>query len=257
MPLPRISQRLLLSISLLASLGACASPEERAAKRQLKLERQEQKAQRIVDRANNKKEQAVTDPVARQKSAPDELLKAFASCDSAMFKVAAQYKAELAAYWPIATKGDIGNILVPDRGSPDKHFVAARNTPTMLNLPISGYFDEVMTLGTASSPNYWWGFFTPLSPRDTYRILSLRLPELKRIRADKDGAYVRLDRWDGNTWRRMSNPSSFHGMPTDTAERVLIIDKSDQAAYPGTRIACSLQGPVPATTLQSLRPDLQ
>ena len=257
MPLPRTTQRLLLSISLLALLGACASPEERAAKRQLKLERQQEKAQRIVDRANDKKDQAVTDPVARQKAAPDELLKAFANCDASMFRIASQYKAELDGYWPIGTKGDIGNILVPDRGSPDKHFVASRNNPTMLNLPISGYFDEVMTLGTVSSPNYWWGFFTPLSPRETYRILSLRLPELKRLRADKDGAYVRLDRWDGTNWRRMSNPASFHGIPTDTAERVLIIDKSDQAAYPGTRIACSLQGPVPPATLLLLRPDLQ
>lgn len=257
MPLPRTTQRLLLSLSLLALLGACASPEERAAKRQLKLERQQQKAQRIVDRANDKKDQAVTDPVARQKAAPDELLKAFANCDGAMFKVAAQYKAELSAYWPIATKGDIGNILVPDRGSPDKHFATAKNSPAMLSLPVSGYFDEVMTLGTASSPNYWWGFFSPLTPKEAYRILSLRLPELKRLRADKDGAYVRLDRWDGANWRRVANAANYRGAATETAERVLIIDKSDQAAYPGTRIACSLQGPVPAATLLLLRPDLQ
>ncbi|MFL9923313.1 hypothetical protein PQR62_03480 [Herbaspirillum lusitanum] len=251
-------KRAALTLATLALLSACATPEERAAKRELKQQRQEVKAQAILDRANARTGEAAVkaEPkLVNGRGAPlENVFTAFAACNASLFKTGKQFATELEPLFPMSIKNDLAYIKVNDRKAAS--VVAIGSPANVFGVPVSAYFDQITPV-PGSSDMLSWGFFSPMAPQDVVKSLSPYVLELKNLSKDINLQFIRLEIYDGKFWRRTSQLAKYRGMLSTTAQRSLTVAPSDNPAFPGTRIACSLQGKTTPDIVNILRPDLQ
>lgn len=185
----------------------------------------------------------------------DPLLRAFTRCDAGFFQALKADAAALDGVAPIQANQTIAAIAVPERTADDRNFVRFGKPLTAGAVEMTAYFDEISHGGT-SGDFYFWGFFSPMSPQAVAQRLAPSVADAERLVRVDEATYVRLEIHDGKDWRKIASPKAFHGAPGKRVERALIIEPSDNPAFAGTRISCSLQGAITERLLQQERPDL-
>ena len=188
----------------------------------------------------------------------DELLAAHAACNGAEFAVLAQNADQLAVMMPLSKNGDVATIRVPDRREKGRRTVRFRASVPALGLTLVGFSDEYDAFGPELQ-FLFWGFLVKEDVATVARALMPHVPNSDRMARDPDGNFVRLELFDGERWREVPDPLAYAGIPGQFVERAYIIERSKDPAFPGTRIACSLQGPVGKwpDVLPTARPDLR
>lgn len=181
----------------------------------------------------------------------EQSLRAFALCDGSFFK---RLKVDLANNTqaiPVATKGDISWIKVPDR---KKHNTVVFKTPiTMTGLQLVSYFDENLSMKDFGQ-FYYWGFNVNGDIDDVVKQFKTLTKDGARIVADGD-AFARLDvNIGGQGWKPV-NPVSGTIPGKGRAERILLFEKHEHQAGV-VRVSCSLQGDIAAEMLRTIRPDI-
>lgn len=181
----------------------------------------------------------------------EESLRAFALCDGSFFK---RLKVDLASNTqaiPVATKGDISWIKVPDR---TKHNSVAFKTPiTMTGLQLVAYFDENLSMKDFGQ-FYYWGFNVNGEINNVVQQFKTLTKDGARIVADGD-AFARLEvNIGGQGWKPV-NPVSGTIPGKGRAERILLFEKHEHQAGI-VRVSCSLQGDISAEMLRTIRPDI-
>lgn len=181
----------------------------------------------------------------------EQSLRVFALCDGSFFK---RLKADLANNTqaiPVATKGDISWIKVPDRKK--NNTVAFASPVSVSGLELVSYFDENLSM-EGFGQFYYWGFNVKGDIDDVVKQFKTLTKDGARIVADGD-AFARVDvNIGGQGWKPV-NPVSGTIPGKGRAERILLFEKHEHQAGV-VRVSCSLQGDVTAGILRTIRPDI-
>lgn len=254
----------LLAASAVLLVSACATPEERMAKLQIRQQQLELRAQQINERraarvnetssggtVTEVSAQAVTDldtPLAN-------VVKALANCDATLPATLKQFATQLEPQVPVVIKTHGASFSVPDRTALGRSSVAVAGQAQVFGLPISGVFDEATIIG-GNTEKLSWGFYSPEPVSAVSSVLGARIAGYKQVRHDVGGALLRMDIYDGRNWRRTTRFDYFRNQSRIAGERVFAIDASRDPAFPGTRVSCSVRGTQLKELLPVLRPDL-
>jgi hypothetical protein len=188
----------------------------------------------------------------------EELLAAHAACDGSEFAVLAKHADQFADKMPILRKDVVATIPVPDRREKGQRTVRFRAGLPAFDVTVIGFSDEYDAYGPELQ-FLFWGFLAKEDVATVARALMPHVPNSDRMKRDSDGNFVRLEVFDGERWRDVPDPLAYAGIPGQFVERAYIIERSKDPRFPGTRISCSLQGPVGkwADVLPTARPDLR
>lgn len=188
----------------------------------------------------------------------DDLLTAHAACDGTEFAALARNADLLDGKVPVVRKGAVAAIPVPDRREKGKRTVRFRAPLPVLGITLTGYSDEYDAFGPELQ-FLFWGYLVKEDVGTVARALMPHARNSDRMKRDPEGNFVRLELFDGERWREVPDPLAYAGIPGQFVERAYIIERSDDPAFPGTRVSCSLQGPVGKwpDVLSTVRPDLR
>jgi hypothetical protein len=254
----------LLAASTVLLVSACATPEERMAKLQIKQQRLELRAQKINERRNARMNETTTagTGIDRTMQAVTDLdtplanvLKAIGNCDATLPLTLKQFVTQLEPQIPVVIKTNGASFSVADRATPGRSSAATASQTQVFGLPVSGFFDEATIIG-GNTEKVSWGFYSPESITAVSATLGTRIPTYKQVRQDVGGAMLRMDIYEGRNWRRTTRFDYFRNQPKIAGERVFAIDASRDPAFPGTRVSCTVRGTQLKDLLPVLRPDL-
>ncbi|EJN09294.1 hypothetical protein [Herbaspirillum sp. YR522] len=258
------SNKWLLAASAVLLVSACATPEERMAKLQIKQQQLELRAQQINERRAARMNDtsgtgAVGDGSAQAVTDLDtplgNVIKALASCDASLPATLKQFVTQLAPQVPVVAKANGASLGVADRAIPGRSSVPVAGQAQVMGVPVSGFFDEATIIG-GQPEKISWGFYSPASVATVSSVLGARIAGYKQVRQDVGGAMLRMDIYDGRNWRRTTRFDYFRNQSKLAGERVFAIDVSRDPAFPGTRVSCSVRGTQLKELLPVLRPDL-
>ena len=188
----------------------------------------------------------------------DDLLSAHAACEGTEFAILARNAERFADKMPILRKDGVATIPVPDRREKGKRTVRFREGLPAFGVTLVGFSDEYDAFGPELQ-FLFWGFLVKEDVGTVARALTPHVRNSDRMKRDPEGNFVRLEVFDGDRWREVPDPLAYAGIPGQFVERAYIIERSDDPAFPGTRVSCSLQGPVDKwpEVLPKARPDLR
>jgi len=185
----------------------------------------------------------------------EEVLQTFTACNGEFFYSIKNNKGSISKLSPLVENEKSASFSVENRAVSGKNVVNFSSSVDAFGLHFLGYFDEVTSI-TLKEQYYYWGFFVAESPDEVRSRLETYIKsheQLKKV----DGAFSRLEMHDGKNWVSVESPQQFSGKtPGSYVERVFLIEKSDNDKFPGTRLSCSIQGPVTDIVIADARPDL-
>jgi hypothetical protein len=185
----------------------------------------------------------------------EDVLHAFAACNGEFFYSLKTNSESVSGVTKVKEGTRSASIVVESRRIKGKQSVRFTRPIDAYSLHLTGYFDEA----SAESPKeqfYYWGFFVAEKPADVRQRLGSHIKDVELLKVDGLG-FVRLDMHDGQKWISIESPQQHSGtVPGRYIERVLLIEESDDPAFPGTRLSCSIQGPVSDIVLSDIRPDI-
>lgn len=247
-----------LAAGALLLTTACSTPEERMAKLQLKQQQLDLKAQQIAQRneARNMARSNLQDGAVVDQRAPlENVLKALSTCDASLSATVKRFSSDLQAIFPVTVKGQVAAINVADRRAPGGSSVKAAAAARAYGQTITGYYDESLEIN-GGLQKMSWGFYSPASPEQLAQALGAAVPNFKRMSRELSGNYVRMEIFDRGGWHRTTRFDYYRGRTDVLGERTLVIEASRDAAFPGSRIGCSVRGAQVAQFQDDLRPEL-
>ena len=253
----------LLAASTVLLVSACATPEERMAKLQIRQQKLELRAQQMNERRAARMADgpaaAVTEISAQATTDLDtplaNVLKALANCDASYPATLKQFATQLEPQVPVVINTHGASISVADRATIGRASVATTGQAQAYGIPVSGFFDEATVIG-GNTEKISWGFYSPESISTVYSTLGARILAFKDVRQDVGGARLRMDIYDGRHWRRTTRFDYYRNQSKLAGERVFAIDVSRDPAFPGTRVSCTVRGTQLKDILPTLHPDL-
>lgn len=248
------SRTWLLAASTVLFATACATPEERMAKLQIKQQRLELRAQQLAQR-NDTRAKSQTNAVLDQRAPMENVIKALAACDASLGATVKQFAPDLKPIFPVTIKGEVASIDVPDRKTPGRNTVQAAAAAKVYGLTLSGYYEESTEIN-GSLQKMAWGFITPASIEQTAAVLGAAVPNFKRMSKEVNGNYVRMEIFDRGGWHRTSRFDHYRAQPNLLGERTLVIEASRDPAFPGSRVGCAVRGFQTEQFQDTLRPEL-
>ncbi|WP_245200170.1 hypothetical protein [Herbaspirillum sp. LeCh32-8] len=254
-----MSRTWLLAASTILLATACATPEERMAKMQIKQQRLELKAQRLAERNQNRDQArgapAPGGPVTDQRAPLENAVKALAACDASFGATLKRFAAEISPSFQVTVKGETASIEVPDRKTPGRNIVAPAAPAKVYGLTLSGYYEESTDIN-GTLQKMVWGFTTTASPDQAAAVLGTAIPNFKRMSKEISGTYTRMEIFERNGWHRTSRFDYYRGQANLNGERTLVIEASRDPAFPGARIGCAVRGFQTEQFQDMLRPEL-
>ncbi len=247
-----------LAAGALLLTTACSTPEERMAKLQLKQQQLDLKAQQIAQRneARNAARGNVQDAAVVDQRAPlENVLKALSACDASLSATVKRFAPDLQALFPVTVKGQVAAIAVADRRAQGGNSVKAAAGARAYGQTVSGYYDESLEIN-GGLQKMSWGFYSPASPEQLAQALGAAVPNFKRMSRELSGNYVRMEIFDRGGWHRTTRFDYYRARADVLGERTLVIEASRDAAFPGSRIGCSVRGAQVAQFQDDLRPEL-
>ncbi|MBO9538200.1 hypothetical protein [Herbaspirillum sp.] len=244
----------LLAASTIILTTACATPEERMAKLQIKQQRLELKTQQLAQR-NETRGKTQTSAVLDQRAPLENVVKALAACDATLGATIKQFAPDLTPIFPVTVKGEVAAIDVPDRKTPGRNTVQPTAAAKVYGLTLSGYYEESTEIN-GTLQKMAWGFVTPASPAQAAAVLGTVIPNFKRVSKEINGNYVRMEIFDRDGWHRTSRFDYYRAQPNLQGERTLVIEASRDPALPGSRIGCAVRGFQTEQFQGTLRPEL-
>jgi hypothetical protein len=185
----------------------------------------------------------------------EEALQTFTECNGEFFYSIKNNKGSISKIAPLTENEKSASFAVENRAISGKNAANFSNSVDVFGLHLLGYFDEVTSI-TPKEQYYYWGFFVAESPDVVRTRLENYIKNHERLRKE-EGAFARLEMHDGKSWVAIESPQQFSGKtPGSYVERVFLIEKSDNDRFPGTRLSCSIQGPVTDIAIADSRPDL-
>lgn len=185
----------------------------------------------------------------------EEVLQTFTACNGEFFYSIKNNKGSISTIAPLVENEKSASFAVENRIVSGKNVTKFSSTVDAFGLHLLGYFDEVTSI-TPKEQYYYWGFFVAESPDEVRSRLEAYIKNHERLKKE-DGAFARLEMHDGKSWVSVESPQQFSGKtPGSYVERVFLIEKSDNDKFPGTRLSCSIQGPVTDIVIADARPDL-
>lgn len=251
MSLPR---HWLLAASTVLLATACATPEERMAKLQLKQQKLELRAEQLAQR-NQARSAAANTAVIDQRLPLENVVKALASCDSSFGATVKHFAPALKEVFPISVTGEVASISVPQRQVPGQSTVRPTGEARIYGVAVSAYYDESVVVN-GELKKMAWGVYLPSGVDQVAALLGARLPNFKRVSKEINGNYTRMEIFDGSGWHRTSRFDYYRGMADTAGERAMTIEPSRDPAFPGTRVGCSVRGRAMEQLQDSLRPEL-
>ncbi|WP_225201524.1 hypothetical protein [Herbaspirillum sp. alder98] len=234
------------------------------AKLQIKQQRLELRAQQMNERRTARMNETSTAAAPSELSAQPvtdldtplaNVLKALGNCDASLPATLKQFVTQLEPQVPVVIKANGASFSVADRTTPGSSSVKLASQTQVFGLPISGVFDEATVIG-GNTEKISWGFYSPESISAVSSTLGSRIASYKQVRQDVGGAQLRMDIYDGRSWRRTTRFDYFRNQSKIAGERVFAIDASRDPAFPGTRVSCTVRGTQLKDVLPVLRPDL-
>ena len=185
----------------------------------------------------------------------EDVLQKFTACNGEFFYSIKENKESISKIAPLTENTKSASFAVENRVVKGKDTSKFSSSIDVFGLHLLGYFDEVSSI-TPKEQYYYWGFLVAESPDEVRTRLESRIKNHKLLKND-GGAFVRLEMHDGKNWVTIESPKQFAGkIPGSYVERVLIIEKSSDKEFHGTRLTCSIQGPVTDIIIADARPDL-
>lgn len=184
----------------------------------------------------------------------ERTLRDFTVCDDGFFKSLHREKNEVATIAPMESAGELSWIKVPNRNEEHLNNFKFQNLPTVANLKLLSYFDEVSDLGSMGM-YYYWGFMVSGTVDEVLAKLKPLVHDSGRLRKG-DPEYVRTEVKVGNSrWFSIATPSNTPA-GLEKVERVFLIEPEEKVANT-VRVSCSLQGGVNGAVLREVRPDIK
>lgn len=185
----------------------------------------------------------------------EEVLQTFTACNGEFFYSIKNNKDSISKISPITVNENAASFAVENRTTIAKNIAKFSSPVDVFGLHLNGYFDEIISTAPKKM-YYYWGFFVADNPDVVRTRLENYIKNHERLKKE-EGAIVRLEIHDGRNWVAIDSPQQFSGKtPGKYIERVLLIEKSDNERFPGTRLSCSIQGPVTDIVIADARPDL-
>ncbi|WP_432239473.1 hypothetical protein [Herbaspirillum robiniae] len=244
----------LLAASTVLLATACATPEERMAKLQIKQQRLELKTQQLALR-NEARGKPQTNAVLDQRAPLENVVKALAACDASLGATVKQFAPDLKPVFPVTVKGEVASIDVPDRKTPGRTAVAPMAAAKVYGLMLSSYYEESTEIN-GTLQKMAWGFTTPAGADQVASVLGAAIPNFKRVSKEVSGTYTRMEIFDRGDWHRTSRFDHYRAQPNILGERTLVIEASRDPAFPGTRVGCVVRGFQTEQFQDTLRPEL-
>lgn len=185
----------------------------------------------------------------------EEVLQTFTACNGEFFYSIKNNKGSISKIAPLIENERNASFAVENRAVSGKNAARFSSSADVFGLHLLGYFDEVSSI-TPKEQYYYWGFFVAENPDEVRTRLTKYIKNYERLKKE-EGTFSRLEMHDGKSWVAIESPQQFSGKtPGSYVERVFLIEKSDNDKFPGTRLSCSIQGPVTDIVIADARPDL-